>query len=570
MRSLWKAYGLAVVVTLTSVAVTRVTWPFFSIAPFAPVFAAVAVATHWGSGRAGLLTVVLTVAGLALAFPSSGDFPWNPVSLAVFAAIAVVGNRLIDGRNKATAALRASEAALRATLESIRASEEQLRRAQKMEAVGQLAAGVAHNFNNLLQVTMGYTDLLLDECEDGMVRSAAMEIRRSTERGAALTRQLLTFGRKHDPRVSRVELGATIAALDDMLTRVIREDIQLTMVLEEARAVLMDPHDIEQVIFNLVINARDALPRGGTIHVLLDTATVDAAIVPGEQSVTAGEYVRLRVRDNGVGMTKDVQAHLFEPFFTTKEVGEGTGLGLPFVQGVARHSGGFVTIDTAPQQGTTVSMYLPPYDGPSDSPDTAPAAGTCAGRGTGNHPPRRGRRRRQRDDCRNARAGRLHRPRRVYAIRGVRDLRDRAGPHQPAADRHRHARDARSRPRRAPGGPASRSAGAVCLRLQRRHAPYRCGWRAHGVPAQALYGGGASRRRPEGAGPGGARREARRNANDERIRRSASMNVARHAMMAPETTLLLSNRPWHPASAGPCGLESSVNQWARRLAGAYR
>ena len=108
---------------------------------------------------------------------------------------------------------------------------------------------------------------------------------------------------------------------------------------------------------------------------LLDTATVDAAIVPGEQSVTAGEYVRLRVRDNGVGMTKDVQAHLFEPFFTTKEVGEGTGLGLPFVQGVARHSGGFVTIDTAPQQGTTVTMYLPPYDGPSGSPDTAPAPG---------------------------------------------------------------------------------------------------------------------------------------------------------------------------------------------------
>ena len=375
MRSLWKAYGLTVLVTVTSVAVTRVTWPLFSIAPFAPVFAAVAVATHWGSGRAGLLAIVLTVAGTFLAFPSSGDFPWNPVSLAVFAAIAVVGNRLIDGRNKATAALRASETALRATLEGIRASEEQLRRAQKMEAVGQLAAGVAHNFNNLLQVTMGYTDLLLDECEDGMVRSAAMEIRRSTERGAALTRQLLTFGRKHDPRVSRVELGATIGALDDMLTRVIREDIQLTMDLEEARAVLMDPHDLEQVIFNLVINARDALPRGGRIHVLLDTATVDAAIVPGEQSVTAGEYVRLRVRDNGVGMTEDVQAHLFEPFFTTKEVGEGTGLGLPFVQGVARHSGGFVTIDTAPQQGTTVSMYLPPYDGPSDSPDTAPAPG---------------------------------------------------------------------------------------------------------------------------------------------------------------------------------------------------
>ena len=224
-----------------------------------------------------------------------------------------------------------------------------------MEVVGQLAAGVAHNFNNLLQVTMGYTDLLLDERDDALVRSAATEIRRSTERGAALTRQLLAFGRKHDPRVTRIELGATVAALGDMLTRVIREDIQLTMDLDGARPVLIDPYDLEQVIFNLVINARDALPLGGTIHVSLDTATVGPGTVPGEQSVTAGEYARLRVRDDGVGMTADVQAHLFEPFFTTKEVGEGTGLGLPFVQGVARHAGGFVTIDTAPQQGTTVS-----------------------------------------------------------------------------------------------------------------------------------------------------------------------------------------------------------------------
>ena len=369
---LWKRYGLAVLVTLTSVAVTRVTWPFFSVAPFAPVFAAVAVATHWGSGRAGLLAIVLATAGTALAFPSSGGFHGNPVSVAVFAAIAVVGSRLIDGRNKATAALRASEAELRATLEDVRASEEKVRRAQKMEAVGQLAAGVAHNFNNLLQVTMGYADILLDEREDALVRSAATEIRRSTERGAALTRQLLAFGRKHDPRVTRIELGATIAALREMLTRVIREDIQLTMDLEAERAVLIDPHDLEQVVFNLVINARDALPNGGTIHVSIDTATVDAATGPGEHAVTAGEYVRLRVRDNGVGMTADVQAHLFEPFFTTKEVGEGTGLGLAFVQGVARHAEGFVTIDTAPQQGTTVSLYLPPNPGPVAVPDTAP------------------------------------------------------------------------------------------------------------------------------------------------------------------------------------------------------
>ena len=186
---------------------------------------------------------------------------------------------------------------------------------------------------------------------------------------------MLTFGRKHDPRVTRIQLAATIAALGDMLTRVIREDIQLTMDLEAERAVLIDPYDLEQVIFNLVINARDALPRGGTIQIALDATTVDTPIGPGEHSAPAGEYVRLRVRDNGVGMTADVQAHLFEPFFTTKEVGEGTGLGLAFVQGVARHAGGFVTVDSAPQQGTTVSLYLPPNDGAA-----APAIAAPPGR----------------------------------------------------------------------------------------------------------------------------------------------------------------------------------------------
>jgi CheY-like chemotaxis protein len=146
-----------------------------------------------------------------------------------------------------------------------------------------------------------------------------------------------------------------------MLTRVIREDILLTIDVESGPlAVMIDPHDVEQVIFNLVINARDALPDGGSIHVDVARERVDATNSPVDPAVTPGEYVRLRVRDDGIGMTSDVQSHLFEPFFTTKEVGEGTGLGLAFVHGIARHGGGFVAVETAPAKGTTVSVYLPP------------------------------------------------------------------------------------------------------------------------------------------------------------------------------------------------------------------
>ena len=145
-----------------------------------------------------------------------------------------------------------------------------------------------------------------------------------------------------------------------MLMRVIREDIEMTIQVEPGPlAVLIDPHDFEQVIFNLVINARDALPAGGRIQIDVGRERLDRADSALDPNVALGDYVRLRVRDNGVGMAPDVQSHLFEPFFTTKEVGEGTGLGLAFVHGIARHGGGFVSIESAPAKGTTVSVYLP-------------------------------------------------------------------------------------------------------------------------------------------------------------------------------------------------------------------
>lgn len=360
-RSGLRTYGLAVVATLIGIAITRVTWPLFAPAPYAPVFAAVAVASHWGSGPAGLLAIAVATAGAALTFPTTGPVPYAPATLIVFIPVALIGSWLIAGRNRAEAILRANEA--------------QLRRAQKMEAVGQLVAGVAHNFNNLMTITMGYTDILLDRHQEpGPDRTAVLEIRKATERGAALTRQLLAFGHKHDAGVMRVDLDTALEGLREMLTRVIREDIQLTIDVEPGPvAVMIDPDDLEQVMINLVINARDALPGGGAIHVDVGCERVHTANGPIDPSVTPGEYVRLRVRDNGIGMSPEVQAHLFEPFFTTKEVGEGTGMGLAFVHGIARHGGGFVKVESAPGQGTTVSVYLPPAAAVAARPAAAPS-----------------------------------------------------------------------------------------------------------------------------------------------------------------------------------------------------
>lgn len=353
-----RACALAVACAAAALALTRLTWPVFAPTPYAPLFAAVAIASHWGSGRAGLLAIALGAAGAATVLPAVGPGPWPIVG---FAGVGLIGSMLIDGRRKATRALLASEAQLRATLAHLRESEEALRRAQKIEAVGQLAAGVAHNFNNLLTVTMGYADVVDDPSADAdMRRTAAREIRRATERGATLARQMLAFGRRHDPRVEPVVVDRTIAGLRDMLGGVIREDITLSIRGEAGRPVLIDPYDLEQALFNLVINARDALPHGGQISLETSLETVAAADPRRDPIAPPGEYVCVRVRDNGVGMSADVQAHLFEPFFTTKDVGEGTGLGLAFVHGIVRHAGGFVAVESAAGRGSTISVYLPP------------------------------------------------------------------------------------------------------------------------------------------------------------------------------------------------------------------
>jgi signal transduction histidine kinase/ActR/RegA family two-component response regulator len=367
--------ALGLVVTAAALALTWSTWPFFAPTPFAPLFGGVVFATYFGSGACGLLAIAFGAAGALATVPSTGPHNINAITTIGFIFVSFVGNRLIASQRGATKALRASEAQLRATLEDLRTSEARVQRAQQVEAIAQLAAGVAHNFNNLLTVTMGYTDVLLDaDSDEPQRRTAVTEIRRATERGALLARQMLAFGRRHDPKLARVSVDPTILALQDMLTSVVREDITLSVTAQSGVTVLIDPHDLEQIVLNLVINSRDALPGGGAIVVTTAPLTLPSRDVPLDPGSSPGDYACISVRDNGAGMPPEVQAHLFEPFFTTKEVGEGTGLGLAFVHGVARHAGGFVTVDSSPAKGTTVCVYLPIAIASADVVAAEPAA----------------------------------------------------------------------------------------------------------------------------------------------------------------------------------------------------
>ena len=253
--------------------------------------------------------------------------------------------------------------------------EEHVRRAQKMEAVGRLAAGVSHNFNNLLTVTGGLAELLLARHEaPGEDRADLEEILKAAKRGTALVRQLLPLSRARRSSPKRVDLNQTLISLRDMVRPFVRQDIRVVVdVPATPMPVLIDRSDVDQVALNLVLNARDALPGGGEIRVDLRCLSAAAVAFPPDSPALAAEYVCLRVRDTGVGMTPEVQAHLFEPFFTTKGVGQGTGLGLAFVHGIMDQSRGFVTVDSALGSGTTFALYFPLVGESEDTSATKPA-----------------------------------------------------------------------------------------------------------------------------------------------------------------------------------------------------
>jgi two-component system, cell cycle sensor histidine kinase and response regulator CckA len=262
------------------------------------------------------------------------------------------------------------------------ALEDRLRQSQKMEAVGRLAGGVAHDFNNLLTVILGYTQILSDGLPAGRLSDSASQIKAAAERAAGITRQLLAFSRKQvlSPRI--IDLNDIMLNLDSLLRRLIGEDIEvLTVAATDLGSVKADPGQIEQVIMNLALNARDAMPNGGKLTIETANAELDDAYVRDHHPVQPGNYVMLAVSDTGQGMSPEVQARIFEPFFTTKEVGKGTGLGLATVYGIIKQSGGYIWVYSEPGRGTTFKIYIPRVEQPAQTSGADKRAGNVQ-RGT--------------------------------------------------------------------------------------------------------------------------------------------------------------------------------------------
>jgi PAS domain S-box-containing protein len=243
--------------------------------------------------------------------------------------------------------------------------EDQLRQAQKLESVGRLAAGVAHDFNNLLTVINGYSRLVLaDLGEDDPLRESIGEILGAGERAAGLTQQLLAFSRKQVLKPRLLVLNSAVAEMTDLLRRVLGENIQLKLTLAQpAVCIRADLGQMQQLILNLAINARDAMPQGGVLSIETSNLTLSQPSTFSSGHLPPGSYALLSVSDTGCGMTPEVQAHLFEPFFTTKDAGKGTGLGLSNVYGVVKQSGGEITVTTSPGRGAAFHIYLPRFEG---------------------------------------------------------------------------------------------------------------------------------------------------------------------------------------------------------------
>ncbi|MEW6320893.1 MAG: MASE1 domain-containing protein [Acidobacteriota bacterium] len=309
-------------------------------------------------GARGAATVTALVAAIALPYAASGGGPFRQFDLEstqfllhAFLMLSALSGLVLG----AIMAERDDAHARRLAL------EEQLRHSQKMEAVGRLAGGIAHDFNNLLTAIIGYTEIVLLGLDPKDPRRAdAEEIGRAAMRAADLTRQMLAFSRRQILQPKVIDLNTALSKVEPMLRRVIGEDIVMTIAPRATHALTrVDPGQVEQVIMNLVVNARDAMPQGGRLTVETGDALLDEEAVRENPDARPGPYVMLAVSDTGVGMPAEVRARIFEPYFTTKEVGKGTGLGLSTVYGIIRQSDGHISVYSEPGLGTTFRVYLP-------------------------------------------------------------------------------------------------------------------------------------------------------------------------------------------------------------------
>ncbi|MEK7383432.1 MAG: ATP-binding protein, partial [Elusimicrobiota bacterium] len=283
-----------------------------------------------------------------------------------------------DGRISSLMILAADITQRQETERKLEQTEQQLRQAQKMEAVGRLAGGVAHDFNNLLTTILGYCEMLREGMPKKDPRQEEVEeIQNAADRAAALTRQLLAFSRRQilAPRI--LDINDSLKEIEKMLRRLIGEDIELVMKLDsKLKSVKADPGQMTQVIMNLAVNSRDAMPKGGRLLIETRNLVLDEGILTRHDFVASGPYVLISVSDTGCGMSAEVQAHLFEPFYTTKEKGKGTGLGLSTVYGIIKQSNGYIWAYSEPDKGAVFKIYLPTTDArpqaaqPADSPES--------------------------------------------------------------------------------------------------------------------------------------------------------------------------------------------------------
>ena len=289
---------------------------------------------------------------------ANGDFVWGRLAVSLI--------RDENGAPEFALAMVEDVTELRRAEEALRLSEEQQRRAQKMEAIGRLAGGIAHDFNNLLTVVIGSADMLDANAGDDRKRSELVaRIREAAERAAALTRQLLAFARRQRFEMQVTQLNQLLEETLTLLRRVIPSDIEIEWHLDpELATVEADPSQLEQVIMNLALNARDAMPAGGRLRITTANVTSGELLNTERTLVPPGDWVVLAVSDTGIGMSAATAAQVFEPFFTTKADGQGTGLGLSTVYGIVKQSRGFITVESVPEEGTVFTIYLPRTEEP--------------------------------------------------------------------------------------------------------------------------------------------------------------------------------------------------------------